>query len=253
MEYIDPKESITTPIAYPDKSARRLFLVGLSISVTYLFLMAAYSAFELPHMKAMTPDQFATFLSGAFAPLAFLWIVLGFRQQGEELQNSARALWLQGEELRNSVEQQRQLVEVSREQLESERAQQIEARKDAERSAQPQLVLVQNGGTYSSGLANLDYLLTGARSQCSAVQIFVDGALVNGIPVLAPGAEVRFRLTFPQEEPREHNVVVRYTDILGQQRLQRFRIPLNDPTGPSGHRVLGPPLRIGDPELATDF
>jgi hypothetical protein len=40
-------------------------------------------------MLAMKPEEFATFLSGVFAPLAFLWLVLGFRQQGDELKNSA--------------------------------------------------------------------------------------------------------------------------------------------------------------------
>jgi len=64
----------------------------------------------------MKPDEFATFLAGVFGPLAFLWLVLGFFQQGAELRHSADALWLQGQELQNSVEQQRNLVEVTREQ-----------------------------------------------------------------------------------------------------------------------------------------
>lgn len=72
-------------------------------------------------MVLMLPNEAGDFLAGAFSPLAFLWLVLGYFQQGEELKNSADALWLQGEELRNSVTQQRELVEVTKEQLAHER------------------------------------------------------------------------------------------------------------------------------------
>lgn len=68
----------------------------------------------------MKLNELGDFLAGFFAPLAFLWLVLGYLQQGEELQHSTRALQLQAEELRNSVEQQRELVEVTRQQLNSE-------------------------------------------------------------------------------------------------------------------------------------
>lgn len=50
-------------------------------------------------------------------PLALLWLILGYFQQGEELKQSTRALQLQAEELRNSVAQQQLLVAVSCEQM----------------------------------------------------------------------------------------------------------------------------------------
>lgn len=62
---------------------------GLGASVCYAGGLLAYAGHEWPHMLAMKPEEFATFLSGVFAPLAFLWLVLGFRQQGDELKNSA--------------------------------------------------------------------------------------------------------------------------------------------------------------------
>ena len=63
----------------------------------------------------LKPNEVGDFLAGVFGPLAFLWLVFGYYQQGEELKHSVEALKLQAEELRNSVEQQRELVEVSRE------------------------------------------------------------------------------------------------------------------------------------------
>jgi hypothetical protein len=59
-------------------------------------------------------NEWGDFLAGASAPLAFLWLVIGYFQQGEELgQNTKalnqqeRALQLQVDELRQSVEQQK--------------------------------------------------------------------------------------------------------------------------------------------------
>jgi len=59
-------------------------------------------------------NEWGDLFGGLFAPVAFFWLVLGFIQQGRELQLSTQMLRLQAEELRQSVEQQRELVEVSR-------------------------------------------------------------------------------------------------------------------------------------------
>ena len=53
----------------------------------------------------MPPNELGSFLEGAVAPLAFLWLVLGlFLQQGEIARNSD-ALLLQSQALRKSAEQ----------------------------------------------------------------------------------------------------------------------------------------------------
>lgn len=61
----------------------------------------------------MTFNEWGDFFAGASAPLAFLWLVIGYFQQGEELSQNTkaleqqeRALQLQVDELRQSVEQQ---------------------------------------------------------------------------------------------------------------------------------------------------
>lgn len=97
-----------------------------------------------PNFDALAPNEIGEFAAGVFAPLAFLWLVLGFFQQGEELRNSGRALWLQGQELQNSVEQQRELVRVTREQLQFESTM-VEQQRQETRNAQPILRLVQSG------------------------------------------------------------------------------------------------------------
>lgn len=63
--------------------------------------------------SVMTFNEWGDFFAGASAPLAFLWLVIGYFQQGEELgqntkalEQQERALRLQVDELRQSVEQQ---------------------------------------------------------------------------------------------------------------------------------------------------
>ena len=71
-------------------------------------------------LKTMDLNESGDFLAGVFGPLALLWLILGFFQQGLELRQNTQALELQAEELRNSVEQQRAIVVATREQIEHE-------------------------------------------------------------------------------------------------------------------------------------
>lgn len=93
------------------------FALGLGLTAAWLIL--AFFMFA----KAESPsklNEWGDFFAGFFAPLAFLWLVLGYLQQGEELRQSSEALRLQAAELKNSVEQQSQMVSISREQLKHE-------------------------------------------------------------------------------------------------------------------------------------
>ena len=103
------------------ETTKALHRFGFVASIAWLVVVGLYAANSPTNLFALDPNEFGDFLAGAFAPLAFLWLVLGFLQQGEELRYSSRALYLQGEELRNSVEQQKALVETTKEQLDLER------------------------------------------------------------------------------------------------------------------------------------
>ncbi len=76
--------------------------VWLGLILTFGWLILAYSYVELSvgwdRFRHLSADQLGNFLEGAFAPLAFLWLVIGyFLQQRELAQNT--------EVLRLSVEQ----------------------------------------------------------------------------------------------------------------------------------------------------
>ena len=73
---------------------------------------------KLHTITDLTLNEVGDFCAGLFGPLAFLWLVLGYFQQGAELRQNNEALRLQAIELKNSVEQQRNLVEVTSKQVE---------------------------------------------------------------------------------------------------------------------------------------
>jgi hypothetical protein len=224
--------------------ARRLFYRGVIATIAYVGLMLAYSWHMRGLMVAMKPEEFATFLSGVFAPLAFLWLVLGFRQQGDELQNSARALWLQGEELRNSVEQQRALVEVSREQLNAEYQARLSAEEEADRTAQPHLMMTL-GGQYAVPVRQLDLRVNSAGPTCSNVLVIANGEPKAEATILRDGEHTGFGMVFQTPvEVRPLEVDVAYNDLRGNRRAQKFLVPVDEKGGPDGDRTLGAPVKL---------
>ncbi len=61
----------------------------------------------------MTPNEWGDFLAGGTAPLALLWLVIGYFQHGEGLSLNTEALKTQQEELRRQVEETASLAKNS--------------------------------------------------------------------------------------------------------------------------------------------
>ena len=71
-------------------------------------------------------NELADFLAGIFAPIAFFWLILGYIQQGKQLDQNTRALeqqeralQLQINEMKESVKQQKELSKIQNEQINS--------------------------------------------------------------------------------------------------------------------------------------
>jgi hypothetical protein len=79
--------------------------------------MISVVAFKFDDFLSLPLNSLGDFLAGVFSPIAFLWLVLGFLQQGDELKQGTDALRLQASELNASVSQQAAMVEVARQQL----------------------------------------------------------------------------------------------------------------------------------------
>ncbi|WP_431046715.1 hypothetical protein [Roseateles sp. L2-2] len=100
------------------------FVWGVIVTAIWLGVMVGLL------FVANRPDklnEWGDFCAGFFAPLAFMWLVLGYLQQGEELRQNTVALEQQLLELRQTVEVGRdQLAEV-RMAAKREKAERIQA------------------------------------------------------------------------------------------------------------------------------
>jgi hypothetical protein len=200
----------------------RLRIGGLA-SVLWLFAAGTLLFLKSPELSAMSPNAWGDFFAGAFAPLAFLWLVLGYLQQGEELRLSTAALRLQAEELRNSVEQQRALVEVTRQQVESDRATLAEERQSRDEEIRPALRLEYDNGSFRDD-GHTTYVLAilnvgGIASDLTGDVVHRDGRLqrVYTFPVLDRGARYGFSVEVSSPDQIDGcKLSVKYRDRLGR-------------------------------------
>lgn len=84
------------------------------ITVGYLVVMLLTVLVKSEDFLKLELNALGDFLAGSFAPLALLWLVIGYFQQGDELRQNSRALLLQAEELRQAAEHAGGLLDVAR-------------------------------------------------------------------------------------------------------------------------------------------
>lgn len=84
----------------------------------FIYILIFHVGFA-DYSKPMPLNEVGDFLAGVFAPLAFLFLYLGYKQQGNELKQNTIALERQATELENSVKEQKRLIELhEKEQIE---------------------------------------------------------------------------------------------------------------------------------------
>ena len=100
-----PKVAPTDYRSPYDQDWRVLF--GLTITFLYLILMGLYIDSEIgwPLFATLQVERMGSFLEGAFAPLAFLWLVIGYFLQKKELRQNTEAMKMQFVEIQRSAEQ----------------------------------------------------------------------------------------------------------------------------------------------------
>lgn len=110
-------QPLTRPaLAEPDTDARLIaharktdwrIVMGLVLSFTWLWLAALYIRDEVgwSQFSHLHPDSLGQFLDGAFAPLAFLWLVIGYFLQQKEISDNTAALQAQSEQIQLSARQ----------------------------------------------------------------------------------------------------------------------------------------------------
>lgn len=144
--------------------------VGMAFTCAWVGMLVVYVISNFDAVTNLAPNEFGDFLAGAFGPVALFWLVIGYFQQGEELQQNTEALRLQHEELMNSVAEQKHLVQEQRQQndfMQAQLNQQIMA-------AQPYLEIVGYCRSRNSTSAEWETYIKNHGMHCS--NLFLEGA-----------------------------------------------------------------------------
>lgn len=211
----------------PSRRSVTLARAGFFVSVIYLAALIPLTWSSWINLWSLKPNEFGDLMAGTFAPLAFLWLVLGFFQQGQELRASVKALELQGEELRNSVEQQRQLVEVTKSEVELNAKRLKQEDDEIARSSLPIIRLrtsmVRQDESAPYYIQFLDFSNSGRPA--SDVWLWIDGERKRRLfPILEQGGSGEFTHRFPKEGKATLHVKLGFIDVRNLQRFQEWRV-----------------------------
>ncbi|WP_085703882.1 hypothetical protein [Pseudomonas sp. B15(2017)] len=177
---------------------------------------------------ALKLNEIGDLAAGVFGPLAFLWLILGYLQQGKELKASTDALKLQAKELNNSVAQQKMMV-----------ASQERSLINYENSIEPLLkalvvyagwdedgfyctVSIENFGEYCELINVYSHAKSGASS-------------LDNLDPLFTGDLVTYRF-YGLKEFEEFEVIVEYTARSGIKNAQSFDMKTYRDDDESKHR-----------------
>lgn len=175
---------------------------GLVATALYLAGMSLYTLLNWSNFQGLEPNSVGDFLAGAFSPLAFLWLVLGYFQQGQELRQNNEALHLQAQELSASVAQQVKMVEAQGKEL-----------LNYERSLEPLLKLdFKDIGYDDDGDDHYSFSLLNLGEYCENLSVEFNGSFRP--------YNVEFATMFRDE-------VRSFWVLCGPDRLERFAISIS--------------------------
>lgn len=193
--------------------------IGVTISVLYAGLLIALIIWRWEDVAKLGLNELGDFAAGAFGPMAILWLVLGYFQQGDELKQNTDALIQQATELKQSAEHQAALVEVSRMQVNAEVERHREERRRQKLKMQPRFSLSWEAEGYT-GRGKLT--ITNIGSECSDLYVHCDEETEGGniflnvfgdYPILRRNEEIIASLLIPGIERVESlHISIRYND-----------------------------------------
>ncbi|MDE0165422.1 MAG: hypothetical protein OXL36_10025 [Bryobacterales bacterium] len=141
-------------------------IIGFGLSGVWLLAVGVVICFKYSDFGVMSLNEWGDFFAGISAPLALLWLVIGYFQQGEELRLNTEVLRAQQLELERQVEETAQLVKAANLQAQAAQQNLKQLQEREAREAKPEFVYA--GGSSSGERIEIDILNRGGEA-CNIV------------------------------------------------------------------------------------
>ena len=214
-----------------------LAISGIVITIIYLGFLVYLGGVSVCKLQGLELNALGDFLAGTFGPIAILWLILGFFQQGIGLKQNSEVLKLQAEELKNSVEQQRELVEVTREQHQME-AQTLKAERERLKQSQEPIFILRTRSpsfsleefTYRYVLANVGATILNLEISASVATNLIEIETGNDTVLQkSEDLDVKFELFGKKPLLRPIVFTLSYRNFEGISNSQEYQLnPIGD-------------------------
>ncbi|MBK3459244.1 hypothetical protein [Pseudomonas haemolytica] len=206
---------------------KALAFLGVVVSILYFGFVSWLISGKISGLGDLELNNVGDFLAGVFGPLAVLWLVLGFFQQGIELRQGTQALNLQAIELQASVEQQKELVAISAVQFDmAKRNAELEHERLAS-SIEPKFSLNYIKRREVVNTVMFSFELTNGGHSVTCIDLFMLDYLNVKLPILKSG-EMYPIVVKVNEQDRDvvSELTVTYLNGLEQEKTKRFILHL---------------------------
>jgi hypothetical protein len=211
---------------------KKLNIIGFAITGAWLLGVIALLYWKWEKLSELALNEWGDLFAGATAPLALIWLVIGYFLQGEELRLNTAALKAQEEELRNQVKETAILAANSARQAEASEQMAVATKEEYNRIAQRELADTQpvfrpRGGNegrapglrYFTNIENVGAMVTKVNvlTSVEGLELRIDNAEViptGNTATLQASGEVRFPFEFS----------LSFHDSAGFPQTQNFRM-----------------------------
>ncbi|MCU7247957.1 hypothetical protein [Pseudomonas koreensis] len=195
--------------------------VGGVVTGIYLVGVAVLVYWKRATLPTLELNAIGDFLAGVFGPIAFLWLVLGYLQQGRELKLSSEALQLQAKELKNSVDQQKEMVGIAGRQLETELENVRYNREIMELESRPNIKLSARVPSASGKIMDVKIKMENVGKNAESVVVFVGVQQVYDCSAIAAGKTLEFVVGMNKSD-QDYSFSIKYVYGAGREAIEKY-------------------------------
>lgn len=207
---------------------KRLTITGFLLTAIWICAFGLVLGTNWTDAVGMNLNEWGDFLAGFLAPLALMWIVIGYFLQGKELRINTEALKAQQEELRRQVEETALLAKSAERQASA-------AENAVQQSREESLRIYQNEWSRSRMKLKIVHGIDTAQGTCRAVLQNV-GDPVSHVALGSESSEIRIKggstlnsgdqlkLAWSASTPFPVHMVLKYRDAAGRGRESEFLV-----------------------------